>query len=534
MVAVPMEVENGQPMQIDVATPRACQAEPQSSVQAVDPEAVSTWSEEKLLELAASLLAMRTIRHQPRGLRQGSCTTLKKLLQHHKHCHHQWVKRRDPESLQAAVAAARWAWLGPTLLVRAYEGSEQADGEELTPGMRRKISIELAGKRATLAETGAWTELLRMYVRDLLTFEVDARGDGTHTPQQSTTLKADTMHSSDKMDSCNIRAALQILQTSVRAPQNTQTAAEVHSLVAVETDEHEIARIKMQCAAVRQAAAKFVPSPAKLVRRMARGVVLAAEPGPSGWRNADMTAVGRAEGGPAVLREWMGTWTGAMVPRCTAKLWTAATIAPLDCGPKKTEPGQQMPQPCPRKLRPIALAEVLMKLAESCVIEQHIERLHKGVEPTNLEFGTPDAAALIVRIVRGWANDMAVTPKEGQDADVVLPIDLENAHGRAFRSTCLEAARTACRQLAATCAAQCEPCDTRFWQRCDGGWTVDSTTRGGWQGTRAVQVMFVLGLEVALSKSDEMAPSEITRIGLQDDMTFKGSAAALNRSWWTI
>ena len=42
-----------------------------------------------------------------------------------------------------------------------------------------------------------------------------------------------------------------------------------------------------------------------------------------------------------------------------------------------------------------------MKVAESCVIEQHIERLLKGVEPTNLELGTPDAAALIVRIVRG-------------------------------------------------------------------------------------------------------------------------------------
>ena len=104
-------------------------------------------------------------------------------------------------------------WFGPTLLVRAYEGSEQADGEELTPGMRRKSSIELAGKRATLAETGAWPELLRMYVRDLLSFEVDARGEGTHTLQQSTTLKADTMRASDKMDSCNIRAALQILQT---------------------------------------------------------------------------------------------------------------------------------------------------------------------------------------------------------------------------------------------------------------------------------------------------------------------------------
>ena len=73
-----------------------------------------------------------------------------------------------------------------------------------------------------------------------------------------------------------------------------------------------------------------------------------------------------------------------MVPHCTAKLRTAATIAPLECGPKKPEPGQQMPQPCTRKLRSIALAEVLMKVAESFVIEQRIEKLLKGVEPTNL------------------------------------------------------------------------------------------------------------------------------------------------------
>ena len=39
-----------------------------------------------------------------------------------------------------------------------------------------------------------------MYVRDLLSFGVDAPGDGTHTEQQSTTLKADTMRASDKMD----------------------------------------------------------------------------------------------------------------------------------------------------------------------------------------------------------------------------------------------------------------------------------------------------------------------------------------------
>ena len=58
-----------------------------------------------------------------------------------------------------------------------------------------------------------------------------------------------------------------------------------------------------------------------------------------------------------------------------------------------------------------------------------------------------------------------------------------------------------------------------------------NTTRGGWQGSRAMQVVFAFGLEFALSKTEELGPREITRIGLQDDMTFIGSAAALNRTW---
>ena len=93
--------------------------------------------------------------------------------------------------------------------------------------------------------------------------------------------------------------------------------------------------------------------------------------------------------------DWIGIWTQATVSHKAAKLRTAI-IAPLESGPKKPDLGQQLPQHCSRKLKPIALAEVVMKLAESNVIE-HIESiLHMGL-------GTPAAAALIVRAVRGWA-----------------------------------------------------------------------------------------------------------------------------------
>ena len=55
-----------------------------------------------------------------------------------------------------------------------------------------------------------------------------------------------------------------------------------------------------------------------------------------------------------------------------------------------------------------------MKLRESCVIEQHVDRLFKSVEPK----------------LGAWHAGRGGT-------DVVLLIDMENAYGRAFRSTCL-------------------------------------------------------------------------------------------------
>ena len=61
MSAAPTEVATGQPMQIDMATPLADQAESQGIAESPDPTAVVTLSEERLLELATSPPAMRTV-----------------------------------------------------------------------------------------------------------------------------------------------------------------------------------------------------------------------------------------------------------------------------------------------------------------------------------------------------------------------------------------------------------------------------------------------------------------------------------------
>ena len=137
-----------------------------------------------------------------------------------------------------------------------------------------------------------------------------------------------------------------------------------------------------------------------------------------------------------MLPEWMGTWTQAVVPHQHGEAMDGGHDCPtrLRIG-RNLSPGSSCRSLAHVNSALTALAEVLMKLTESCVIEQHIDKLLKSVEPTNLGLGTPDAAALIVRIVRGWANDMGMAPTQAQDADVVLPIDPEYADGRAFRST---------------------------------------------------------------------------------------------------
>ena len=67
----PIQVETAQPMQKDMATPRACEGEQQGSAEAPGPTAEVSWSEEQLLELATSLPAMRTIRPSHGGRGKG-------------------------------------------------------------------------------------------------------------------------------------------------------------------------------------------------------------------------------------------------------------------------------------------------------------------------------------------------------------------------------------------------------------------------------------------------------------------------------
>ena len=119
-----------------------------------------------------------------------------------------------------------------------------------------------------------------------------------------------------------------------------------------------------------------------------------AMPGPSGWRNSMVSIVGDAPTGVQTLAEYAKMWSTGDVTCETQWLWTAAIIAPLDCGPQPS--GK-------KKIRPIALAECLLKFAETCIIDECRDDVQRRFIPHQLGCGVPDGASIIIQIARGWA-----------------------------------------------------------------------------------------------------------------------------------
>eukprot|EP00973_Karenia_brevis_P083081 11518440-Karenia_brevis.AAC.1 len=68
----------------------------------------------------------------------------------------------------------------------------------------------------------------------------------------------------------------------------------------------------------------------------------------------------------------------------------------------------------------------------------------------------------------------------------MVGVDLDNAYGRAYRSTCIKGALRHVPLLAKRAAVQWSV-PTVVWQRCEGGWRKSRTSRGGWQGARLMQ-----------------------------------------------
>ncbi|CAK0859372.1 unnamed protein product, partial [Prorocentrum cordatum] len=276
---------------------------------------------------------------------------------------------------------------------------------------------------------------------------------------------------------------------------------------------HALVRQRLQAAEA--GADKARPPAHRAVRRRLRLLRDAAQCGPGCWRNSYLKEVGAVARGIQALARWAQMWKQGRVRDVSVEVWTAACITPADCGWAAAEP----PRAPERKLRPIACAEVLTKFVEGVCIDEIMTKLLQAFEPRQLGCGTRDGALLIIYLVRSWAKCVvaeAVQEEEGEteedDPEVLASIDLENANGRAFRSSCLRGCRHRAPELAALAATQWRPGRTTVWQRAGGHWRESTSSRGGWQGTRLMQILFAMGLEAYDGADDAQLPLHLRRL----------------------
>ena len=205
------------------------------------------------------------------------------------------------------------------------------------------------------------------------------------------------------------------------------------------------------------------------------------------------------------------------------ELWFAAIVEPADQGAR--ENGE-------RKIRPIGLSEALTKLCESVIIDKAIHDIKKRLEPCQRGVTTPDGVVQVVRLIRGFADDIqsAAYEHDAIDEDCITGTDLKNASCKFLRAPTLDAARRCSATLAVCFAGQWSGPGLLTWQRTESGWGKDRAVRGGWQVSRATQVAFALGAEEAFHKGCP-PDAQITRVGIVDDFCLVGSAVSVANNW---
>ena len=284
------------------------------------------------------------------------------------------------------------------------------------------------------------------------------RGAGVHTPSSCrASLMMMSEHSSELLSRpLGTRSVVRrtcCMLGAVHAPLSSVTAAAVDELIAAPSPPEELDAQLHGVRLAMQLGHAVAPIRHRRIRRRLRMLKVAAQPGPSGWRNAHIQSVGMVSGGVQALAKWATMRQGAAVTSPTASLWTAAVVTPVDCGPAVLEEGEA-PR---RKLRPIVCSGALLKVAESAAIDSVQQELLAAMEPRQMGCGTPDGTGVIVSTVRSWAS--TALERDGRrhsDPEVFESLDLLNAYGRAFRSACIRVARKRAPSLAPMMAAHPE------------------------------------------------------------------------------
>ena len=459
---------------------------------------------EALLAAATMRPALPTVIWCPRPLKARVGDVLAQLL-------HESTTMLETASCSAeCTQALQLLWIAPSLLLRrppTQEGKAAAvDGREggdlsLVATIRHRIAR---------AEQGDWTELLVEYLSERTAAEAKGRrGPAEDLESGDVAARLEVLAAAvRKVEGGCLRAATQLLRGDSRIPGTAETTGQLEALTALPVDDQERAALREQLEAAYACVSEVPPIKVRTLRRKLRTIKRGAEPGPSGWRNATLVLVGERPQGCEVLTRWCRQYArGAMYP-WDAKLWASVCLVPLDKGEGK--------------IRPIALGEVLPKLAQATLLDTLEKQLRQSFEPRQLSVRSPGGAEVLARTLRAWTAR--------PDGRVLLQLDLKNAYGRMLRSRTLRAVVRRCPALAPQLAQQWSPGVTWAWARTNGVWGTFLSERGGWQGSPDSNPTFCYGLEDALD--DGLADAVgILRLGYADDTFLDGPPVALDNQW---
>ena len=280
--------------------------------------------------------------------------------------------------------ASLWAYTLPGLLLRRLP--RQNTGEQQHGCVPLKTALSHRLKRAEVAEENMLRELLQEYL-------AERSEEHRRAARQEPRVQADTLDGWSRavksvQGDCVARARREA--TGQRwAPRDDATRQEMLRLAAAPIPDGERAALEAEVQALFTEIARAKAPRKASIRRRIFGPTFrrGAAPGPSATRNAYLAGLASIPGGVDALHsfallEVRGAWSEE-----DHRLWHAGILEPADCGERS--PGDEAQAP-PRKLRPLAQTEVLIKLVETTLIDEAIEELRAAFEPRQLGVVTPD------------------------------------------------------------------------------------------------------------------------------------------------
>ena len=421
---------------------------------------------------------------------------------------------------QHANHCARWAWIMPSLLLRApvREGRTKTPAEcagdfSLTAVVRRRIQM---------AEQQQWDMLLKEFMEEKEQFK-KAQWLATRSEAAKTFPDDDLKETHEKtvaavQGDCVSRAR-RMLECKPSPPKTLETAQQMEELVCRPVDDDHREALIAEIAAVCKSC-KPVPRPKqRMARRRMTTLRSGAAPGPSGMRNRHLLMMMQTTAGMDTVLNFAHLVADGRLSAVANQLWMAAVLEPVDQGVQADNS---------RKIRPIGLGEALVKFAETLALDMAQPEITKWLEPAQRGICTSDGVVQVVRTMRGWAKDMQDQAAVDQEACLVST-DLQNAFCNFYRHKALQTMREQCPAVARMMAGHWSAGPTLGWQRVTGSnWRRCSAERGGWQGSRATMVAYAIDAEAAFHKA-ELA--HIARIGITDDFYLAGSASHIATKW---